>query len=98
MHCCDGLFWREADDRIYVADMLRNAVQVVDMHGNVSTLCRNGDTDGADGALDQPCEVLVRGDELIVINMDMVFPSELLTNTTVERPFTLSTIALSPAR
>ncbi|MCP3920154.1 MAG: hypothetical protein GY711_31905 [bacterium] len=97
MHCCDGLFWREADDRIYVADMLRNAVQVVDMQGNVSTLHRNADTDGADGALDQPCEVLVRGEELIVVNMDMVFPSDLLTNTTVDRPFTLSTIALSPA-
>ncbi len=97
MLCCDGLFWCEADDRIYVADMLGNAVQVVDMQGNVSTLHRNGDTDGADGSLDQPCEVLVRGDELIVVNMDMVFSSDLLTNTTVERPFTLSTIALSPA-
>ncbi len=95
MHCCDGLFWREADDRIYLADMLLNAVHIVDMDGNVSTLHRNADTDGADGALDQPCEVLVRGEELIVVNMDMVFPSDLLTNTTVDRPFTLSTIALT---
>ena len=94
IQCCDGIFWRAADNRIYVADMLLNAVQVVDMNGSITTLHRNEDTDGSDGSLDQPCEVLVRGEELIVINMDMVFPNKLLTNTTIDRPFTLSTIAL----
>ncbi len=44
--------------------MLNNAVQAVDMLGNVETVWENGDTDGADGSLDQPCEVIVRGDEL----------------------------------
>ncbi len=94
MACCDGIFWREADNKIYVADMLINGVQAVDMLGKVTTVHKNGDTDGADGSLDQPCEVIVRGNELIVINMDMVFESDDLTNTTIDRPFTLSVIPL----
>ncbi len=92
MLCCDGIIWRRADNRIYVADMLLNGVQVVDMDGNVTTLHKNGDTDGADGSLDQPCEVLERGDELIVINMDMPWESEVLTNTKIDKPFTVSSI------
>ena len=92
MLCCDGMIWREADNKFYVADMLRNAVQVVDMEGKVTTLHANGDTDGADGSLDQPCEVLERGNELIVINMDMPWKSDVLTNTTIDKPFTVSAL------
>lgn len=94
MACCDGIFWRRADNCIYVADMLRNAVQVVDMRGSVFTLHANGDTTGSDGGLDQPCEVLVRGDELIVINMDMPWESDLLTNKAIDTPYTISVIPL----
>ena len=94
MLCCDGIIWREADNKIYVTDMLINGVQVVDMQGNVTTLHKNGDTDGADGSLDQPCEVLERGNELIVINMDMPWESDTLTNTKIDRPYTVSTIPL----
>ncbi len=92
MLCCDGIIWREKDNKIYVSDMLTNGVQIVDMKGNVTTLHKNGDTDGADGSLDQPCEVLERGNELIVINMDMPWESETLTNTKIDKPYTISAI------
>jgi sugar lactone lactonase YvrE len=94
MACCDGIVWRKADNKIYVADMLINGVQVVDMTGKVTTLHANPDTDGADGSLDQPCEVLVRGNELIVINMDMPWESDLLTNKKIDKPYTVSAITL----
>lgn len=97
MLCCDGIIWRKADNKIYVADMLLNGVQVVDMSGKVTTLHKNGDTDGADGSLDQPCEVLERDNELIVINMDMPWKSDVLTNTKIDKPFTVSAISL-PAK
>ncbi|HOD81114.1 MAG: SMP-30/Gluconolaconase/LRE-like region [Planctomycetes bacterium ADurb.Bin126] len=97
MHCCDGIFWNKADDKIYVADMLINGVQMVSMDGKVATLHSNGNTDGADGSLDQPCEVLVRGNECIVVNMDMPWDSDLLTNKKIDKPFTVSTIAI-PAK
>lgn len=90
MASADGIFWNKADNKIYVADMLNNAVQAVDMNGNVSTVYENDDTDGADGSFDQPCEVIVRGNELIVVNMDMYFESEWLKNTKIDKPFTLS--------
>lgn len=94
MHCCDGIIWSSKDRCFYVADMLRNAVQRVNMDGSVHTLWSNGDTDGADGSLDQPCEVLLRGRELVVINMDMPWESDLLTNKKIDQPYTVSVIDL----
>jgi sugar lactone lactonase YvrE len=97
MRSADGIVWREADKMIYVADMLQNAVHAVDMEGNVLTLHKNGDTDGSDGSLDQPAEVIIRGNELIVVNMDMPWddPLDLLVNTKTDEPYTLSVIQLS---
>jgi len=65
--------------------------------GNVLTLHKNGDTDGSDGSLDQPAEVIIRGNELIVVNMDMLWddPQDLLVNTKIDEPYTLSVIPLS---
>ena len=54
----------------------------------------DGDTDGADGSLDQPCEVMMRGHELIVVSMDMPWESDLLTNTKIDKPYTISSITL----
>lgn len=94
MLCCDGMIWRAKDNKLYAADMLINGVQVVDAAGKVTTLHKNGDTDGADGSLDQPCEVLERGNELIVINMDMPWESDTLTNKKIDKPYTISSIQL----
>ena len=98
MSCCDGIIWREADNCIYVADMLRNGVQVVDMQGKVRTLHTNPDTDGASGLLDQPCEVMMRGNELIVVNMDMPWESDLLANKAIDKPYTVSVIDLGACK
>ena len=94
MPSSDGMVWSSEDKCFYVSDMLLNAVQKVDLQGNVTTIHSNGDTDGADGSLDQPCEVLIRGRELIVINMDMPWESDLLTNTRIDKPYTVSVIDL----
>lgn len=93
MRCCDGIFYDEATDKIYVADSLANAVQVVDpKDGSVVTLAQDDNNDGSDGRLDQPCEVLVRDGEVIVSNMDFPIPSGV--NTTFDKPYTLSIIKL----
>ena len=88
---CAGAYLAASRD---VVDMLINGVQVVSMDGSVETLHRNGDTDGADGGLDEPCELLVDGDRLVVINMDWWFECEWLTNTKTDQPFTVSVIDL----
>jgi sugar lactone lactonase YvrE len=96
MRSSDGIIWNPRDDRIYVADLLSNAVHSVDMRGNVSTLHENGDTDGADGSLDQPVEVAIRGSELIIVNMDIAWltPPGAAVNTEVDQPYTVSVIEL----
>ncbi len=94
MKSADGIAWRAKDDKIYVADMLANAVQVVAMDGSVKTLHANGDTDGTGGLLDQPCEVLIDGDRLVVVNMDWWWDCEWLTNTKTDPPFNVSVIEL----
>jgi len=92
MASCDGLFYDSKRRVVFVADSTFNAVQMIDLKGKITTLARNGDTDGADGSIDQVCEVIVRGDELIIINMDFPFPG--LVNTTHDKPYTISVIKL----
>ena len=79
-------------DVIYVADSKANAVQMVFLDGSVRTLAQNGNTDGLDGGMDQPCEVLLRGRELVVSNMDWPVPG--CVNDAYNEPCTLSVIRL----
>lgn len=92
MKSADGLFMDTAGGVIYVADSRANAVQMVHPDGTVTTLAQNGDTDGLDGGMDQPCEVLLRGREVIVSNMDWPVPG--CINQTYNEPCTLSVIRL----
>jgi sugar lactone lactonase YvrE len=92
MKCADGLFFDPETEVIYVADSRANAVQMVSLDGSVATLAQNADTDGLDGGMDQPCEVLLRGRELIVSNMDWPVPG--CINQKYDEPCTLSVIRL----
>ncbi|MBI3758649.1 MAG: phage head-tail adapter protein [Deltaproteobacteria bacterium] len=89
---CDGMH-RDAADNLYVADSAANAIQIISPNGTVETLWQNEDvTDKRTGQLDQPCEALVRGNEIIVSNMDWPFPK--FKNTKHQLPATLSIIKL----
>ena len=91
--CVDGIFYDEKGDRIFIADSEKNAIQVFSLpDGKLTTLWQNDDTDGSGGLLDQPCEVLVRGGDLIIVNFDMPVPG--LKNTKFDAPHTISVIKL----
>jgi hypothetical protein len=92
MLSADGLYCDQRTDDIYVADSMANAVQVVLPGGEVQTLARDPESDGSGGALDQPCEVLMRGKEIVVANMDFPVPGGV--NTEFNKPHTLSKIPL----
>lgn len=92
MKCADGLCCDQKTDRILVADMVQNAIQMIYPDGTVETIAMNGDTDGAEGLIDQPCEAIFRGDEVIISNMD--WPFEGVVNTTWDKPYTLSVVKL----
>ncbi len=93
MKCCDGLFFNPKTDEVYVSDSVANAIHAVSTDGKLRTLAQNGDTDGLDGGMDQPCETLLRGNELIVSNMDWPIPG--CTNTKYDEPCTLSVIQIA---
>lgn len=92
MKSADGLVFDPVTSVIYVADSRANAIQVVAADGAVTTLAKNADTDGLDGGMDQPCEPMLRGRELIVSNMDWPVPG--CVNQAYNKPSTLSVIKL----
>ena len=92
MKSCDGIFCDLKTDKIYIADSLANAVQVVTPDAKVYTLAQDPENDGKDGRLDQPCEPLIRGREVIISNFDFPVPGGV--NTKFEMPNTLSRIPL----
>jgi hypothetical protein len=84
---------RDAADNLYVADSAANAIQIIRPNGTVETLWQNEDVaDKRTGQLDQPCEALVRGNDIIVSNMDWPFPK--FINSKHQLPATLSIIKL----
>lgn len=89
----DGIVFSPIDSQIYVADLLANAVHAVDLDGNVSTLYQNDDTTGEGGELDAPVALVMRGNQLIVMNQDFVAGSA-TRNTTTDQPFTISVFEL----
>ncbi len=90
MKSCDGIFYCKKSDKIYVADSSANAVQVVSLDGSVQCLAQEPTDDGADGKLDQPCEVVIRDGDMIISNFDMPVPGGV--NQTFEVPNGLSII------
>lgn len=92
MKSCDGITYDPKTDKIYVADSQANAIQAVSMDGSVQCLAQEPTFDGADGKMDQPCEVVFRGRDMIISNFDM--PVEGGVNKKFEMPQFLSIIRM----
>jgi sugar lactone lactonase YvrE len=93
MRSVDGISYDRATQRIYVADILANAILAVTLEGQVELLAQDGDNDGSDGQLDAPSEAVVRNGEVVVANFDRVFPGAI--NTQPDKPYTLAVIPLN---
>lgn len=94
MIATDGMKWDARTNKIYITDLFANAVYSIDMKGNIELLAQNGDTDGAKGEIDGPSELIVRGNEIIIMNFDAVFDSPEMVNKTADAPHTLSVIRI----
>lgn len=92
--CCDGICYDPARNRILLTAAEQNALYAWDIAAKkISVLWANGDTDGADGLLDQPCEVMMLdANRALVVNIDA--PSPFMVNTKPDAAHTLSVIAL----
>lgn len=94
MIATDGLKWDAKSNKFYITDLFANAVYSIDMQGDLELLAENGNTDGADGKLDGPGEVIIRGNEAIVLNFDAAFGAPNMVNTTPDAPYTISVLDL----
>ena len=92
--CCDGICYDPASNRIILTAAEQNALYAWDIPKKKMTLLwANGETDGADGLLDQPCEVMMLDRKsLLVVNIDA--PSPFMVNTKPDPIHTLSLIRL----
>lgn len=89
----DGLIVDRKTDRIYLCDSRANAIKMVTPDGTVSVIAQNGDTHGEEGLLDQPAEVLLKGDTLYVANFDK--PEKNFVNTEADSLHTVSIIKIN---
>ncbi|MDR1960121.1 MAG: SMP-30/gluconolactonase/LRE family protein [Planctomycetaceae bacterium] len=107
--CCDGIFYDENSDLIFINDSQRNSIRVLTPFNSNRvllppspnpngvrcwTLWENDDNDGAEGLLDQPAELVVRDGKMIISNFDWPFPG--LKNTKYDAPHTMSVIDITP--
>ncbi len=92
--CCDGICFDSASNRIILTAAEQNALYAWDiLQKKMTLLWANGETDGADGLLDQPCEVMMLDrNRLLVVNIDA--PSPFMVNTKPDSIHTLSLIRL----
>lgn len=89
----DGFVIDRRNDNLYICDAKKNAIRTVSASGQVTTLWENSDTDGSEGLLDQPAEVLLVGNKLYISNFDKPNSSEFV-NKKYDKPNTVSVIAL----
>lgn len=94
MKSCDGMSCDLRTDKLYVADSVMNAIQVIHPDTSVTTLAQTPKDVRYKrwGGLDQPCEALVRGNTVVSSNMDWPFPE--MINKKHQMPATLSVIKL----
>lgn len=101
--CVDGICYYPKKNWVFIADSEKNAIRYWDIDARqMKVLWENDDSDGSDGLLDQPCEVMVwkesrcfglgSRDKLIVVNFDFTFPG--LRNSENDKFHTISIIDL----
>ena len=90
--CCDGIGYDAARNRILLTAAEQNGIYAWDIaRKKMSVVWANGDTDGADGLIDQPCEVLMLdANRAVIVNIDA--PSPFMVNKKPDAVHTLSVI------
>ena len=96
--CVDGICYDPGTDKIYITDSADNSVWSLKAvaWGDPVTfekVWENGDTDGADGSLDLPCECRVVEGKLVITNQDCPVGTS-GKNQATDKPYSLSAITL----
>ncbi|TYA72034.1 hypothetical protein FUA24_19025 [Seonamhaeicola marinus] len=78
---------------LYVAGFAQNQIFKIDTDKEVSLLAQYPDNDGANGAIDQPADLIIYNGKLVISNFDLM-AAKGMVNTKHDKPYTLSYIAL----
>jgi DNA-binding beta-propeller fold protein YncE len=71
LKCCDGFFYDEKRNSIFIANYENNSVHQLNLDTNtISLIWENEDANGSDGQLDNPCETIIYKGKLLVVNYD----------------------------
>lgn len=71
LRCCDGIYYYEKTNSIYIANFNNNSVHVLDLNKKeLKLLWENGDNNGKEGLLDQPCDPVIYKNKLLIVNFD----------------------------
>jgi sugar lactone lactonase YvrE len=93
LNCTDGFYYDEKRNSIFIANYDNNSVHQLNLNTNTLKLIWvNGNADGSDGQLDNPCETIVYKGNLIVVNFDT---SQGKKNFEVDKYHTISKFKLS---
>lgn len=83
----------DSKGNLYVAGFSQNQIFKVDTDRNITLLAQYQDNDGSNGGIDQPADVIVYGDKLVISNFDLM-KGKGMVNTKHGKPYTLSYIQL----
>ncbi|PWK22578.1 SMP-30/gluconolactonase/LRE family protein [Maribacter polysiphoniae] len=83
----------DSNDNIYVAGFCQNQILKVDLKGNVTLIADYDDNDGANGQIDQPADIIVYMNNIIISNFDLM-SGEGIINSKHSKPYTLSYIKI----
>ena len=90
--CCDGICYDPSRNRMLLTASEQNAIFAWDVaQKKMELIWANGNTDGTNGLLDQPCEIMmIDANRALVVNIDA--PSPFMINTKPDEIHTLSVI------
>ncbi|AWB65889.1 hypothetical protein C2869_05285 [Saccharobesus litoralis] len=78
---------------LYLAGFLQNEIYKVDTQGKATLLAQYPDNNGANGEIDQPADLIVYKNKLIISNFDLM-KGKGIVNSGHGKPYTVSAIAL----
>ncbi len=84
----------DSEGNLYLAGFITNQVIKIDTKRNVSVLAKYPDNDGSNGQLDQPADLIVYQEKLIISNFDLM-KGKGITNKGHSKPYTISYIELN---
>lgn len=88
----DGLVF-DSNDNMYLAGFGLNQIYKIDNNKNVTKLADYPDNDGSNGQIDQPADLMVYQNKLIISNFDLMKGNG-LRNSKHSKPYTVSYIDL----